>query len=300
MQFIYQYPETSGPDPDMVDVGSVSELAVAAEQAGWGGFSLTEHPAPGSRWLNSGGHQSLDPFIALGHAAAVTERIRLLTYLTVVPYRNPLLLAKSAATVDKLSNGRFILGVGTGYLKGEFHALGADFDERNAAFDEALDVLPLHWSGEPFDYEGRDFSARSVQARPRPVQQPIPIWIGGNAKVTRRRVAERAQGWMPLGGSADLLRTTRTPSLGSAEDLAARIAEVKEMAGARASELSFAMAYHDDGFTTVPSADAERHKDALGRLEAAGLTHVIASGGRTVPEASVEWIHTVGDLYLTT
>ena len=74
--------------------------------------------------------------------------MRLLTYFAVPPYRNPWLLAKAAATVDKLSDGSFILGVGTGYLKAEFFALGVDFDERNALFDEALDVLPLHWSGD--------------------------------------------------------------------------------------------------------------------------------------------------------
>ena len=71
--------------------------------------------------------------------------MRLLTYLAVAPYRNPFLLAKAAATVDKLSGGRFILGLGAGYHKTEFFALGVDFEERNALFDEALEVLPLHW-----------------------------------------------------------------------------------------------------------------------------------------------------------
>ena len=89
----------------------------------------------------------------------MTSRIRLLTYLAVVPYRNPFLLAKAAATVDKLSGGRFVLGVGTGYLKTEFRALGVDIEERNALFDEALDALPLHWKGETFDYQGATSTA---------------------------------------------------------------------------------------------------------------------------------------------
>ena len=105
-------------------------------------FALTEHPIPGANWLAHGGHQTLDPFVGLAFAAAVTERIRLLTHLSVVPYRNPFLLAKSAATLDRCSKGRFILGIGTGYHKTEFFALGVDFDERNALFDEALEVLP--------------------------------------------------------------------------------------------------------------------------------------------------------------
>src|SRR3984893_6080807 len=176
MQFMYQYPETNGSERDLLDAGPVHEVAGTAEAAGWMGFAFTEHPVPGARWLESGGHQTLDPFVALGYAAAVTTRVRLLTYLAVVPYRNPFLLAKAAATVDKLSGGRFVLGVGTGYQKSEFHALAVDFDERNALFDEALEVLPLHWKGEPFSYKGMHFEARDVIARPKPVQNPIPIW----------------------------------------------------------------------------------------------------------------------------
>ena len=158
--FIFQYPDHHGADGDMFDVGPVAELAVTAERHGWKGFAFTEHPAPSATWLETGGHQSLDPFVALSHVAAVTSDLKLLTYVAVLPYRNPALLAKSAATVDKLSDGRFILGVGTGYLKAEYFALGVDFDERNELFDEALDVLPLHWSGEPFDYTGKHFSCR--------------------------------------------------------------------------------------------------------------------------------------------
>src|SRR5271168_978420 len=192
---MYQYPDLTGLEGDMLDSGPVGELAVVAENAGWDGFSFTEHPAPGLRWLETGGHQTLDPFVALGYVAAVTSRLRLLTYLSVLPYRNPMLLAKAAASVDILSGGRFILGAGTGYAKAEFFALGVDFEERNALFDEALDVLPLAWSARPFSYEGRHFSARDVIAKPRPAQDPIPVWIGGNSRLTIRRVAERAQGW---------------------------------------------------------------------------------------------------------
>src|SRR5690242_16290137 len=154
MRFMFPYPETSGSDDDMLDPGPIADVAATAEQAGWGGFAFTEHPAPGARWLAGGGHQSLDPFVALGHAAAVTNRVRLLTYLAVAPYRNPFLLAKAAATVDKLSAGRLILGLGTGYLKSEFYALGVDFERRNELFDETLDVLPRAWSGDPFTYKG--------------------------------------------------------------------------------------------------------------------------------------------------
>lgn len=154
MRFIFHYPEISGSDGDVLDPGPLRDVAVAAERAGFDALSFSEHPAPGAKWLDRGGHQTLDSFVALGYVAAATERLRLLTYLAVVPYRNPFLLAKGAATLDKLSGGRFTLGIGTGYQKREFHALGVDFDERNALFDEALDVLPLHWSGEPSHIRG--------------------------------------------------------------------------------------------------------------------------------------------------
>jgi probable F420-dependent oxidoreductase len=272
--FIYQYPEMYGSQGDMLDAGPVAELAVKAEASGWSGFAFTEHPVPGSKWLESGGHQSLDPFVALGHVAAVTTSLRLLTFLTVLPYRNPNLVAKSATTVDRLSNGRFILGVGTGYMKAEFHALGVDFDQRNDLLDEALDVLPLHWSGKPFDYQGRNFSARQAIGLPKPVQQPIPIWIGGNSALTRRRVAQRAQGWMPLTNAVDISATTRTPHIDSVEDLARRIGALRADAGERADGIDVAVAYTDPTIAW-PDENVERHRDALGRLTEIGATWII-------------------------
>lgn len=273
MKYLIQHPEPIGIERDLFDAGDVVPVAKAVEAAGWDGLAFTEHPAPGYRWLaEGGGHQTLDPFVALGAAAAVTERIQLLTYLAVVPYRNPMLLAKSAATVDMISKGRMILGVGTGYLKGEFFALGVDFEERNALFDEALDVLPLHWSGERFSYEGTHFNARDLIARPSPKRQ-IPIWIGGNAKLTRRRVAARAQGWMPMSGPAEMATTTRTAHLSGIDDIAEKVRELKEMAGDRAGEIDIMVLYTDDSILQS-GKDVERHRDTLGRIRDAGATWV--------------------------
>lgn len=292
MRAMFQYPDVPGREADMLDAGPVAELARVAEDSGWAGFAFTEHPAPGLRWLESGGHQTLDPFVALGYVAAVTSRIKLLTYLSILPYRNPMLLAKAAATVDILSGGRLILGAGTGYSKSEFHALGVDFDERNALFDEALGVLPLHWSGEPFSYSGRHFSAREVIARPRPPQQPIPVWIGGNSKLARRRVAQHADGWLPLLGSETLFATTRTPQL-SVANLPEAIAQLRAEAGPRGSDLDVAVAYTDRSLHAA-NADFGRHRAAIAALEAAGVTWVIIPGQGTSADHSVAFLERVG------
>jgi len=299
MKYLIQHPEPIGIERDLFDAGDAVPVAKAVEAAGWDGLAFTEHPAPGYRWLaEGGGHQTLDPFVALGAAAAVTERIKLLTYLAVVPYRNPLLLAKAAATVDMISKGRMILGVGTGYLKGEFFALGVDFDERNALFDEALDVLPLHWSGEPFSYQGRHFNARDIIARPSPRRQ-IPIWIGGNAKITRRRVATRAQGWMPMSGPPEMATTTRTAHFSGLDDIAEAVRDLKEMAGDRAGELDVMVLYTDDSILQ-PGKDVERHREMLGRIAEIGATWVSFARDFSAQAETLAFVDGFAEHYLGT
>ncbi len=294
---MYQHPESIGPEGDLTDAGPAADLARTAEAAGWEGFAFTEHPVPGAKWLSAGGHQTLDPFVALGYVAAVTERLRLLTYLAVVPYRNPFLLAKAAATVDKLSGGRFILGVGTGYHKAEFFALGVDIEERNELFDEALEAMPLHWKGEPFSFKGKHFEARDVIARPKPVQDPIPIWIGGNAKLTRRRVAEKAQGWMPLFAPPAVVATSRTPGIEDTAALATMIRELRESAGPRGADLDVGVPYLDASIAR-PTADVERHRDAFAELEAAGVDWIAIEGKGEAPPATLRWIEEFAATYM--
>jgi probable F420-dependent oxidoreductase len=299
MRFFYHYPETNGTERDMLDAGGLTEVAVAAERHGFHGFSLTEHPVPSARWLEAGGHQSLDPFVALGFVAASTRRLQLLTHLAVAPYRNPFLLAKAAATVDKLSGGRFILGLGAGYQKSEFHALGVDFEERNDLFDEILEALPLHWSGRPFSFRGRHFEARDVIARPMPVRNPIPIWIGGNSARARRRVAERAQGWMPMMGPAELSATARTTAISSLTQLAELVRQVRDAAGAagRTDPIDIQYSYQDPGLAD-PAAEADRHREALAEIEKAGVTSVIITSRSDGPAATLDFLQAFGETYL--
>ena len=297
MRFILQYPDLHGPDGNLLDAGSIPDVARAAEAAGFDAIALTEHPAPSASWLAANGHQTLDPFVGLAAAAATTSRIRLLTYLAVLPYRNPLMLAKSAATVQLASNGRFVLGAGTGYLKSEYFAAGVPFDERNDLFDEALDVLALAWSGEPFSYAGRHFDARNVQCVPAP-RQPIPIWLGGNSMRTMRRVANRAQGWMPLITSTDLAATTRSAYIGSIGDLVERLAVLRDLAADRVDAIDVTLMYHDRSITDVAGDGTERHRDELGRLADAGITHVVISPPWATAPDLTDRIATFGDRYL--
>src|ERR1700710_21137 len=137
-------------DPELVSGPGIAAVATAAEQAGFSGFGFTDHPAPSQRWLESGGHDALDPFVAMGFAAAHTSTIRLIPNVVVLPYRNPFVVAKSGATLDLLSDGRFTLAVGVGYLKREFAALGVSYDERAAVFEEALEVIRGIWTTDDF------------------------------------------------------------------------------------------------------------------------------------------------------
>ena len=125
----------------------------------------------------------------MGFAAAHTTTLRLIPNIVVLPYRNPFVVAKSGATLDLISGRPVHPRRGVGYLKREFAALGVEFDERAALFEEALEVIRGVWTTDDFSFEGRHFTASGITAHPRPVSQPHPpIWIGGNTAVARRRV----------------------------------------------------------------------------------------------------------------
>ena len=186
MQFAVGLYQRHPINPELVTGEVVADFARTAETAGFGAVYLTEHPIPDDEWLDSGGHDALDPFVGLAFAAAATSRIRLLTNLTVLPYRNPFLLAKTVATLDRLSGGRVILGAGAGYLGAEYSALGVDFDTRNDRFDESLEVLRLAWSGRSVVYESPRISATGNTALPTPLQDVVPISPCGGSPSTPR------------------------------------------------------------------------------------------------------------------
>jgi probable F420-dependent oxidoreductase len=145
----------------------------------------------------------LEPLALLNYVAAITTRVKIGTSVIILPYRNPVVLAKMLATTDQLSAGRLIVGAAVGWMEPEFAALRAPFAERGPFSDECLRLMKLLWTQEKVSYDGRYFSFQDMQASPRPLQQPHPpIWVGGNSARARRRAAELADGWhassMPL------------------------------------------------------------------------------------------------------
>ena len=146
----------------------------------------------------------LDPIVALGHIAAHTERIGLGTGIIILPQRNPVVLAKELTTLDVVSKGRLIFGLGAGYLEPEFRAIGAPFEDRGAATDEWIEVLQALWTMPNPTYAGKYFSFDSIDAQPRPVQQPHPpIVVGGMSKLAAKRAARYGNGWYGFMTSID-------------------------------------------------------------------------------------------------
>ena len=147
---------------------------------------------------------ALEQLSLLAFLAGVTERARLVTSVMILPHRNPLVTAKALATIDVLSKGRLTVGVGEGWMREEFQALGATgFDERGRVSDEYLEILKKCWTRDPVAHHGRFYAFEALHCLPRPVQQPHPpIWIGGHSIPSLRRVARHGQGWHPVGATS--------------------------------------------------------------------------------------------------
>jgi probable F420-dependent oxidoreductase len=273
MKHWFTYPLITHPyHPDFMTLQGVTRVAKAAEVAGIDGMGFTDHPAPSHKWLTAGGHDALDPFVALAVVAGATEQLQLIPNIIVLPYRNPFVVAKAAASLDALSSGRFVLSVATGYLRSEYRALGVDFDQRNELFDEALAVLRGVWTDDGFSYAGTGFTASAVTANPKPAH--VPIWIGGNSALTRRRVAEFGDGWNPFPAPPMLARTARTVPLEGLSDLSAMLdhlwAQV-DAAGRNRSDIDVTFGTGLPG-PADPDFEANAYLEALRRMAAVGVT----------------------------
>jgi probable F420-dependent oxidoreductase len=303
MRFMLEYPVAHPSySAEFLDPEVVSAVAVSAEKAGFTAIGFTDHPAPSEKWMRAGGHDSLDPFSALAFCAAVTSRLRLTTFLLVAPYRNPLLTAKCAATVDVLSKGRLVLALGAGYLRSEFAALGVDFAERNELLDEAVAAMNGIWCNDAFSFASKHFTAVAQTARPRPVQQPVPLWFGGNSVRARQRVASAGHGWAPLMNDATTANTNRTALLDTPRKLAAAIDELHGFLVAAGRDPAAV-----DVQVETPQAGAwaaetslERHRDHLGELAAVGVTSFVVKIPGDDPQRAIDELDRYGREVITT
>ncbi len=158
----------------------------------------SEYPYSGDGKMPGGDDAPMpDPLVWLTWVGAHTTTLRLATGILILPQRNPVVLAKEVATLDHLSGGRVILGIGVGWLKEEFDALGVPFAERAARTDEHVDVLRALWHGEAVDFDGAFTTLRGANSFPHPVQDSVPIVVGGHTKAAARRAGRLGDGFFP-------------------------------------------------------------------------------------------------------
>ena len=212
-----------------------AELAKRAEELGFESFWLPEHPIlPVNSTSRYGGTPDGsippymadmgDPYIGLARASAVTSRIKLGTGITLIPERNPLVLAGAISTLDRFSGGRFILGIGTGWLREETEIMGGDFDHRWTQAREAIEVMRALWTQDAAEYHGQYYDFPPVQCNPKPAQEGgPPVLLGGNARNVFRRVARWGDGWMPTAASPDQIAAGKAAIEGLGRALAAEL-----------------------------------------------------------------------------
>lgn len=257
----------------MTDEGiDPAELGVALEERGFDALFLPEHthipasretPYPGGGDLPRFYYRTLDPFVALGAIAASTQRLLLATGIALIIERDPITTAKEVATLDRISGGRFLFGVGAGWNREEMRNHGTDPKVRGAIMDERIRAMRELWTAEQAEFHGRYVDFDPVFCWPKPVQQPHPpIFVGGESERSVARVAEYGGGWLPRAG---------TDRLGD------RIREVRDRAGWRVPVTLFSapedidIAAHAEagldriafGLPTMPRDETLRHLDRL-------------------------------------
>ena len=191
---LYREPWEDGAGAD-----ELAAIAQAADRAGLSYIAVCDHVAIPRDKAETMQTAWYDTVATLGWLAALTTEVRLLSHVFIPAYRHPLVTAKSFMTLDHLSGGRAILGVGAGHVEGEFDALGIPFAERGRITDDAVDVIRAAFDDEYPDIDTDRWSVHGVGQSPRPTQAHLPIWVGGSSRPALRRAAERGDGWLPQG-----------------------------------------------------------------------------------------------------
>lgn len=264
----------------------VRTMARALEKAGIDACLTSEHPAPSAEWLRTdpAAHDAVDPLTALAFVAGATDRLQVFTNVLVLPFRNPFLTAKAAATLQVMSDNRLIVGIGTGYMVEEFEALGVPYRQRGRLTDEALEVIRLAWTGEEVVYQGHHFNAPGNQARPAPTPPP-PVWVGGGSDKALERAARWGDGWVPyfaVPTNDPVVRRSAVVSMDHFGEKVARLHDLRAGMGRTGPfDLSVAPPFRPQ---EAGPANARRFLDEVAELQAHGVNWIWTS----LPAPSLE------------
>jgi len=200
---VVRVPGAHSPWEEKASVTELVAVAQAADELGYDHLTCSEHVAVPTRLAGTRGAVYWDPLSTFGYLAARTRQIRLATHVLVLGYHHPLEIAKRYGTLDRLSGGRLVLGLGVGTLEEEFALLDAEFAERGARADDALGALRASLSRAEPEYHGAYYDFDDVVVEPHAVQARVPLWIGGSTRRSLRRALELGDGWVPFGVSFD-------------------------------------------------------------------------------------------------
>lgn len=284
------FPQTEiGDDPV-----AIRDWAQAAEGLGYRHILAYEHvlgfakdPIQTSVGPMTPDRNAHEPLVLFGYLAGLTRRVELATGILILPQRQTALVAKQAAEVDVLSGGRLRLGIGVGYAPAEFTALGADYHTRGARIEEQMALLRALWTEEAVIFQGRWHHLEGAGMSPRPVQRPIPIWIGGMSEAALKRAAALADGWLSV------LRATDDHARGMIERLRAYADAAGRAPGAVGIDVHLPL-------RSVAQAGWAEHAEAWRKLGATHLSVETMMAGFTSPQQHIDALRRVAeDLGLT-
>jgi probable F420-dependent oxidoreductase len=268
------------------ELADVVPLVEAADRLGYEYVTCSEHVVIPEDVAPVRGGRYWDPLATFGYLSAVTTRIRFATYVLVLGYHHPLAIAKRYGTLDRISGGRLILGVGVGSLQPEFEMLGAPFDDRGARGDESLRALRTSFGRREPEFHGEYFDYSGMIVDPCGVQQTVPLWIGGRTQRSLRRAVELADGWAPFG----LHRAELAGMLDRARDSASW--DVRQSA----SELPPFEVVLPSGKLLDPGGEPQAAIDVLVALRDIGATMVNVNFRHRSPEHYVEQLEALAEL----
>jgi probable F420-dependent oxidoreductase len=283
---------------------SMTRAVRRMDELGFYGMSFADHVAlPAGETAEQIGANWPDTLIMATYFAAITRKLRFVYYAMVVPYRNPVVLAKQIATLDRFSGGRSEFAVGAGWFKDEFDLVGAEFADRGTRLDEYIAAMRTLWSSDQATYRGRYVSFEKVLFEPKPVQRPgPPILIAGSGRRPLARVLETGDGWAPMVGSVDELRRdigylrSERKARGQDPDSMKFMYSVQIAEGDAAVRKSFAHAGSEGDIhaSTGSSGDLTAQTvETLNEYASAGITQMLlVFGWETADDyiANLEWL----------